>query len=166
MHALRVIHTPCCRVPDILTVYRSDRLNDKDGFRQHSVGRFGMPPWAAFRGRLGWGDGMRGHDTYFPNCREICIMSPYSLRCALSFRGCRRRRHWGISEGTRGWRGGWRSGFPEGVRRASDGSVLQLVEAWRRSSVSRTSGGKALRQADRKPAVRKNRTWGKMSKAR
>ncbi len=28
---------------------------------------------------------MRGHDTYFPNCREICIMSPYSAVCLDRF---------------------------------------------------------------------------------
>ena len=29
---------------------------------------------------------MRGHDVYFPNCREIYIMSPYSSRPPLPFR--------------------------------------------------------------------------------
>ncbi len=28
---------------------------------------------------------MRGHDTYFPNCWEICIMSPYSAACLERF---------------------------------------------------------------------------------
>ncbi len=28
---------------------------------------------------------MRGHDTYFPNCREIGIMSPYSAVCPERF---------------------------------------------------------------------------------
>ncbi len=48
------------------------------------------------------------------------------------------------------WAEGWRSAFAQGERRASDVAALQLVEARKRSSVSRTSGAKALRHTSRK----------------
>ncbi len=120
---------------------------------------------AVFQGRLlrdsrgkRWGRGWRSVFASF----ALGLFTRFAWRqiASPSLAKHRRRRHLMISGQTQGWRGGWRSGFPQGGRRASDVSALQLVEARERPSVSRTNGGKALRQANRKPTGRRNRTSG------
>ncbi len=52
--------------------------------------------------------GIRGHDTYFPAAREICIVSPHSVSSPQTPPKCRRRRH-----PDKRPTGGWRCSFSE-----------------------------------------------------